>query len=85
MAVSYNILIGDEVNTKLEEFTIFYNEKKSNVMTKTQMINLLLITVFKHHSQSKLNDYIKALVPGKGENEFKSKKQIANYAVRNKN
>lgn len=85
MAVTLNLLIGDDLHEKLEEFAILYNEKITDHLTKSQAAQLLILVALKHHSVNTLCELVhNVLHPPK-----KTKSQLARQgkksAVQNKN
>ena len=52
MAVTFNVMVSEELHKDIENIAIKYNDTTKDAITKTQMINLLLLVVFLHHSNS---------------------------------
>jgi hypothetical protein len=54
MAVTFNLLVTEELHSKISDLTIDFNYKALGAITKTQMCNILLELCFKHHSNKTL-------------------------------
>jgi hypothetical protein len=85
MAVSFNLIISDELHVKLQEFTIDYNSRNVDAITKTQMAYILLTTAFKYHSESRLFELVHIILHPPVKSKRELKKDAKSTAQQNKN